>query len=221
MQQYIAHISFIMEIHWKENIWENPFNCHETSYLCPVKLNGDDELLLDILNNSGYTAGYATCKDAFGYGIFEWSCKFPMGNNLVFGFGLTDENNKINCVSCCTQHKVNGFLKSQAKPRFMLNNKNITSDGFAKPVWKWYINEKRTNYFMLIWTPNCIKVFYNSHCVVDVKDNNLIELYRNCKMKPFMSLGVTGEFNKNDYIKYISTDQPFVFRNFKYMKIED
>jgi len=220
MQQYIAHISLTMEIHWKENIWENPFNCHETSYLCPVKLNGDDELLLDILNNSGYTAGYATCKDAFGYGIFEWTCKFPMGSNLVFGFGLMDENNKINCVSCCTQHKDACFLKSKAFPNFYLDNKDVVIKG-TKPVWKWFLNEKKTNYFMVIWTQNYIKVFYNSHCVADIVKEDIVAKYRDCKMKPFMSLGVTYGFSKSDYIKYISTDQPFVFKNFKYTPISE
>lgn len=202
-----------------------------------VRVNADGELILDIVQNAKefdgvvkpYSVGVVDSVEEFRYGIFKWECKQPVGTNLWSALWLTGVQTwppEIDCMEGWSSPKKPTFVKRlfwlNIKPTMHWGTPDDHKSQGKHNIWRWWINERKFNRYMVIWTKEYVKIFYNSHLVKTFDDRDMLREFNKegVTMTAIMSMNQCDGFTNSDFVRYVSFNQPMVVRNFEYTPIE-
>ena len=148
-----------------------------------------DVLCLDMRKRDNiYQCGHVSTIAAIKYGTLEINYKLPRGYGMYTNITLTDNNasDAIGMLLAKSGKRIGHELKMKGLYSSWLNpfTYNITpfllsnyKDNLRGTTPKWYFND--LDYFdnncKLEWTKERVRVLYNGHKVMDVKNKNVID----------------------------------------------
>ena len=191
-------------------------------FIVPDYINPDAEDPEDVHKKRyPWSVGYLSSTDVFKYGYFRVDFKLPTGNHLWPAIWLSDCKTwppEIDIVegwtgsynwpifkpkSASRMYRINPFA-NRIFPGIHLgtNPKEQWGRSYTKfrGTYSCYLNIPGYNICELIWTPDRLIVYYNSHKVMDEADPEILKYYNNSEgMYIHLNNYVTNDFTPDDY----------------------
>lgn len=208
-----------------------------------VSINEKDELILDCILNPKtcednktrlFSVGFVTCRKEMKYGVFEWECELPIGKNMWPGLWISSNQEwppEIDCMEAWSKKCANTYRK-----RLLWYNIHPTChwkengqhkyDGKLSVSNVFFMNEKKSNKYKLVWTPEKVEIYYNYKKIATFNDHKMLEHFNkeDIYMSPIITFDLWdkhgSKFTPDKYKNYRTKGKPFIINNFSYTPIE-
>ena len=201
-----------------------------------LDINNHEKYFPGIDQTKKYGCGYISTCETFTYGNFHFEYILPIGIHLwpaIWLSGLDSWPPEIDIVEGWTGDGY--FIKNQPNYKKFIGfnrihpgvyygkdengnpiGKAFGSLGATDVTYSCYQNTNgKSNTCDLEWWPDYVRVYYNKHKVMEIKDKTILDGLSG-RMYVCIDLAAGNNFTQDDYEKYRANGLPFIIKDFVY-----
>lgn len=163
--------------------------------------------------------GLVTSKEAFGYGIYEWNIKLPIGIGLWPAVWLSCKDSwppEIDVIEGYSNKKSNYGRNLNTDIHCGKNPETLNSKGAKRHGL--FVNDKQVLNLKCYWTENYIKIYYNNFLCREITDKKDLAWFKNVKMLNIMNTALRREIMENESHNNV-TFFPLIILDFRHYTI--